>query len=185
MAQRPLVAATIRTEFGDVLDDPSFYDVGGSDRDLTHVPGFSEMRRNRDNEIALVASGKKPAHEAKISPLPVNLHWTRANRVKGDPDGTEQVAMGNLGYRLVNESHIGKEPWITALPAGATVDADGSIRKGDTILMVADAKTAARSAARNAFATQRLSDAAQSAAGGLIDVAGRARGADPFVKKEN
>jgi len=49
----------------------------------------------------------------------------------------------------------------------------------------ADAKTAARNAARNIFATQRQSDAAQSAVGGLLDVAGRAKGAEPFIRKEN
>lgn len=184
MAQRPLVATAIRTEFGDVLDDPSFYDVGGADRDLTYVPGFSDMRRARDLEIAAVASGKKLKHEANIQPLPVNLYWTRANRVKGDPDSTEQIAFGNLGYRVVNKSQVGKEAWLKALPAGATIDPDGSIRKGDTILMVTDAKNAARNAARNAVATLRLTDAASSAAGGLLDVAGRTKGAEPFITKE-
>lgn len=184
MAQRPLVETMIRTEFGDVLDDPSFYDTSGADRDLTYVPGFSDMRRSRDLEIAAVASGKKLRHEAKIIPLPVNCRWTRTRNMKGDPDGRKQIAAGNDGYTAVNKSQIGKQDWLTALPPGATIDPDGSIRKGDTILMVADGKTAQRNAARKAVATARLTDATGAAAGGLLDVAGRAKGADPFVRKD-
>ncbi len=183
MTQRPLVPTTIRTEFGDVLDDPSFYDVGGADRDLTYVPGFSDMRRARDLGLADIASGKRLRHEVELTPLPVNCRWTRTTTIKGDPDGRKQIASGNLGYRAVNKDQIGKVPWLTALPAGATVDPDGSIRKGDTVLMVADGKTAGRNIARRQAATARLTDAAQSAAGGLMDVASRAKGADPYIAK--
>lgn len=182
--QRPLVPTMIRTEFGDVKDDPSFYDVGGADRDLTYVPGFSDMRRARDLELAAVASGKKLKHEANIQALPVNMRWTRTHDVKGAPDGRKQIATGNLGYRTVNKDQIGKETWLTKLPPGATVDADGSIRKGDTILMVTDGKTAGRNAARKAIATQRMSDDVGAAAGGLLSVKNGAKGADPFVRKE-
>jgi len=182
--QRPLVPTTIRTEFGDVLDSAEFYDVGGADRDLTFVPGFSDMRRARDLELAGVAAGKIQRHEAKVDPLPVNLRWTRTHTVKGAPDGRKQIASGNLGYKAVNKSQIGKEPWLTALPPGATVDADGTIRKGDTILMVTDGKTAGRNVARRQAQTQRFNDDVGAAAGGLLSVQG-AKGADPFVKKEN
>lgn len=181
--QRPLVDTTIRTEFGDVLDSPEFYDVGGADRDLTYVPGFSDMRRNRDLELAAVASGKKDRRDADLSPLPVNLRWTRTHTIKGAPDGRKQIASGNLGYKAVNKSDIGKQPWLTALPPGATVDADGTIRKGDTVLMVTDAKTAGRNVARRQAQTQNMSDNVGAAAGGLLAVQG-AKGAEPFVKKE-
>jgi hypothetical protein len=184
MPVRELVPTHIRTEFGDVLDSPEFYDVGGADRDLTYVPGFSDMRRARDLTLAAVASGKTPRHEAKLTPLPVNCRWTRTSNTKGEPDGRKQIASGNLGYRAVNKDQIGKVPWLTALPPGATLDADGSIRKGDTILMVTDAANAGRNVARRAAQTQRLGDAAAAAKGGLMDVAGKNRGADPYVKKE-
>lgn len=181
---RPLVSTAIRTEFGDVLDDPSFYEVGGADRDMTYVPGFSDMRRARDLELAAVASGQKGKHEAKILPLPVNLRWTRVSTVQGEPDGRKQIAAGNLGYRAVHKDQVGKADWLTALPAGATVDPDGSIRKGDTILMVADGKTAARNAARKAAQTQLMQEGVSAAKGGLLDVASRTKGADPYVRKE-
>lgn len=184
MPQRELIPTTIRTEFGDVQEDPAFYEVGGADRDLTYVPGFSDMRRKRDLTLADVASGKLPRHEAKLAPLPVNVRWTRTHTIKGAPDGRKQIANGNLGYAAVNKDQIGKVPWLTELPPGATIDADGSIRKGDTILMVADAKNAARNVARRQAQTARMSNEVSAAKGGLLDVAKSARGADPYITKQ-
>jgi hypothetical protein len=184
MAKRPIVETGIRTEFGDVQDDPSFYDVGGADRDLTYVPGFSDLKRARDLELAAVASGRKPRHEARILPLPVNVRWTRTTTPKGAPDGMKQITTANLGYKPAHKDQIGKVDWLKELPPGATINADGSIQKGDTILMVADGKTAARNAARKQAQTQRMTDPASvgAAAGGLLGV--RGNGADPYVKKE-
>lgn len=184
MPVRELVPTMIRTEFGDVLDSPEFYDVGGADRDLTYVPGFSDMRRTRDLAFADIASGKRQRHEVEVAPLPVNCRWTRTTTVKGEPDGRKQIASGNLGYTAVNKTQIGKVPWLTALPPGATIDPDGAIRKGDTILMVTDAKNAGRNVARRTAQTQRLGDATASAKGGLMDVGGKTKGVDPYVKKE-
>lgn len=184
MAKRPLVETGIRTEFGDVKDDPSFYDVGGANQDLTYVPGFSDLKRARDTELAEVASGRKPRHEARIAPLPVNVRWVRKTTPKGAPDGMKQITSANLGYKAVDAAQIGKVDWLTELPPGATRNADGSIQKGDTILMVADGKTAARNSARKQAQTQRMTDPASvgAAAGGLLGV--RGNGADPYVKKE-
>lgn len=183
MAKRPLVAATIRTEFGDVLDDPSFRDPS-SVHDLVWVPGFSDMRAERDLEIAAVASGQKKAHEAKILPLPVNVAWVRRSSPRGMPDGRSQVESANAGYRVVHKDMVGKHDWLTALPPGATIEADGSISKGDVSLMVCDGKTAGRNAARKAALTRRMTDDAGAAAGGLLDVGARTAGADPYIRKE-
>lgn len=184
MAKRPVVATGIRTEFGDVQEDASFYDVGGADRDLTYVPGFSDMRRARDLGIAAVASGLKDKRDVDIKPLPVNLRWTRVTSPKGSPDGAKQMSTENLGYKAVNQAQIGKSDWLTKLPPGAVVNADGSIQKGDTILMVTDGKTAARNSARKQAQTQRLIDPASigAAAGGLLGV--RKEGTDAYVRKE-
>lgn len=182
---RPLVDTHIRTEFGDVLEDAAFHDVAGADRDMTYVPGFSDMRRAKDLELAGIASGRIPRHEAKLAPLPVNLHWTRTAKPSGAPDGAKQIGAGNAGYRTVHKDQIGKEAWLKSAPPGSTFDADGSIRKGDTILMVADGKQAARNSARKAAQTRRLTEDAQSAAGGLLAQKTRFTGVDPFVKKEN
>lgn len=184
MAKRPLISTTIRTEFGDVLDSPEFHDVAGADRDLTYVPGFSDMRRTRDLELAAVASGAKQRHEAKLSPLPVNVRWVRKTTPRGAPDGLKQISTGNLGYRLVNKSQVGQVDWLKSLPPGAVYDADGTIVKGDTVLMVCDGKTAGRNAARKQAQTQRMIDAAESAAGGLLAVGAKSQGVEPFVRKE-
>lgn len=184
MAPRPLVSTTIRTEFGDVLDSPEFHDVATQAGDLTYVPGFSDLRRARDVEIAAVASGRKPAHEARLKPLPVNVRWTRTHTPKGSPDGIKQLSTGNLGYTAVNKDRIGKESWLTALPPGATVEADGTIRKGDCILMVTDGKTAGRNAARKQIATARMTSDVEGAATGLLDVAKRKNGIDAYIKQE-
>ena len=184
MAVRPLVDTTIRTEFGDVQEDPSFYDVSGPDRDLTWVPGFSDMRRARDLELAAVASGKKAKHEARVEPLPVNVRWVRHSTVRGEPDSRKQITSGNLGYATVNKAEVGKHEWLKALPPGATVAADGSIRKGDTVLMVATGAQAARNAARKAAQTDRMQREASAAKGGLIDVGSRKEGLDPYVRQE-
>ena len=182
--KRPLVETAIRTEFGDVQEDASFHDVAGADRDLTYVPGFSEMRRARDTVAADVASGKLPRHQAKQTPLPVNLRWTRATTPKGAPDAMKQIASGNLGYRAVTKDMIGKEAWLKGLPPGAVVQADGTIMKGDTILMVADGKQAARNAARKQSATQRMTQDATAAAGGLLNIGANKPGLEPFVTTE-
>lgn len=183
MPKRPLVNTAIRTEFGDVLDDASFYDASSVDRDLSYVPGFSEMRRERDLEMAAVAAGRKDKRDARIDPLPVNLRWVRKSTPRGAPDGMKQIASGNFGYRAVNKDQIGKQDWLTEMPPGATLAADGSIEKGDTVLMVCDGRTAARNAARKAAQTNRMVNEAAAAAGGLLHTA-KTEGVDPFVRKE-
>lgn len=181
---RPLVETRIRTEFGDVLDDPSFYDVSGADRDLTFVPGFSDMRRARDLAQAEVAAGKIARHEAKIDPLPVNLYWVRTVKPSGAPDSTKQLDAGLAGYKVVHKDEIGKHEWLKSAPPGCTFDADGSIRKGDVVLMVVDGKRAARNAAVRAAKTRRLTDEV-TASGGLLATKSRFVGTDAYVKKES
>lgn len=180
MPKRPLVNTAIRTEFGDVLEDPSFHDVAGVANDLTYVPGFSEMRRDRDLELAAVASGAKPRHEAKLTPLPVNVRWTRNFTPKGAPDGRKQITSGNLGYRAVTKADIGQHDWLKALPPGATLNADGTIQKGDTMLTVTDGKTAGRNVARRAVQTQRMIDVAKADAAGLLGAGAH----ESYIRKE-
>ena len=55
---------------------------------------------------------------------------------------------GSQKYRFVAKEDLGK-PWFKSLPAGAAWQADGSLKKGDTTLVVCDAKDAARNAASN------------------------------------
>jgi hypothetical protein len=184
MAKRPLVATAIRTEFGDVQESAEFYAAQGADRDLTYIPGFSDMRRERDLAIADVAAGRVDRRDAKISPLPVNCRWVRKSTPKGAPDAMKQISSGQNGYKVVNKEQIGKVEWLTKLPPGATVEADGSISKGDLVLMVTEGKTAARNAARRQAQTNTMVRSAEETAGGLKALGANTRGADPFVKQE-
>jgi len=152
--KRELVPTHIRTEFGEVLDDPKFYETMGAAMDHTYVAGYSDMRRARDQAIAEVQRGERKWKD--VPTLPVRLQWTRTSKViGGQPDNTKEVEFGSQKYRLVTKSDIGKE-WCKHLPDGASLQADGSIKKGDTTLMVCDAKDAARNAASNQKAIERM-----------------------------
>lgn len=85
-----------------------------------------------------------------IPTLPVRLHWVRTTKVQsGRPDNTKQIGAAQVGYRAVTKADLGTS-WFREAPIGATEQADGSYVLGDTILMVCDAKDAARNAALNA-----------------------------------
>jgi len=148
--KRDLVPTAIRTEFGEVLEDASFHDTAGANRDYTYVPGYSDLRRQRDAAIAK----EQELHPGRVNwknvpSLPARLQWVRVTKVvSGQPDNTKEIDAGTNGYRMVKKTDLG-EPWFTAMPAGAVERADGSILKGDTVLMVVDQQQAARNAAIN------------------------------------
>lgn len=189
--KRELVPTTIRTEFGEVLDDPSFYETMGSAQDHTYVPGYSDIRRARDLQKglrvaehdatsndegiaergranvsaigeairkSLAAAGmtiKGAITSSNVPMLPVRCQWARTSKVMGgQPDNTKQVEYEGADYRFVTEADIGQS-WLQAMPKGAVKQADGTIKKGDTTLMVCDAKNAARHAATNAKMVER------------------------------
>lgn len=84
-----------------------------------------------------------------IPTLPARLQWVRTSKVmSGRPDNTKEVDAGQNGYRVVTKEDLGTE-WFKEVPLGTTERADGSYLKGDTVLMVCDAKAAARNAALN------------------------------------
>ena len=177
---KPIVATTVMTEFGEVLDDGSFYDAAGADGDLTYVPGYSDLRRERDRMVAKVRRGEAKASEVPM--LPVRLHWVRSNRVSGEPDSTKQVQSSNDGYREVTVKDISPDnPWLKDMPPGAHKVAGGAIRKGDVTLMVCEAPRAARNAARVRQQTDRLNTAA---AARLMAEGDRVKGCDPTYESK-
>lgn len=160
MTKRELIPTAMRTEFGDVWEDSSFHDTAGANRDYTYVPGYSDLRRQRDAAIAKemdIAQGNHARVNWKNVPtLPVRLQWVRTTKViSGAPDNTKEIDAGSNGYRKVTKEDVG-QPWMTALPQGVTILADGSLQKGDTVLMMCDAKQAARNAAINQREISRL-----------------------------
>lgn len=149
MAKVPLVPSRPLSEFGDfdpnelVSERPQ-----GLERDGTYVPGFSEMRVARDMAVGQYQRGE--ITRDKIPTLPVNLRWARNQNKAGVPDNTKTFSHGRKGYKLVTKEDIGK-PWLTEMPPGTVINADGTIRNGDNVLMVATA----RDAARNEFLRQK------------------------------
>ena len=157
---KPLVPTTIRTEFGEVLESEAFRSQSGADGDFTYVPGYSDMRRARDQAQKEVIDGKRNAKD--VPNLPVRLQWVRSVRINNTPDNRKPVEFGNQSYRNVTQDDIG-QPWFTGMPDGAVVEAGGEIRQGDCTLMVVDAPKAAKNAAAIQFRTnQMLRDTAAS-----------------------
>lgn len=180
MTQRELVPTMIRTEFGEVLDDPKFYETMGAAMDHTFVEGYSNMRRERAKQMAEVAKGERKFQD--VLKLPVRLHWARTSKViGGQPDNTKEVSFASEGYRFVTENDIGSD-WIKSLPQGAVITADKTIKKGDTTLMVCDAKIAARNAAINQKMVDRLTHDAPRTP--LLSRGDATKGADPWFTAE-
>lgn len=174
MSVKPLIPTMIRTEFGEVLESEAFRDQSGANGDFTYVPGYSDMRRKRDQELKEVAEGKRAAKD--VSSLPVRLQWVRSVRLNNTPDNRKPVEFGNQKYRNVTKSDLGS-PWFTGIPEGAIVEAGGEIRQGDCTLMVVEAEKAARNAAAVQFRTnQMLNDTAASQ---LMALGASKPGSDP------
>lgn len=152
---RPLIASAPLSEFGDLYTSEAFHDPFVMDRDQTYVPGWSELRRARD--IALGQYANRAIAASQVPTLPVNLRWARAQSKAGAPDSAKQFAHSRKGYRLANATEDLGQPWLRALPPGAMIQADDTIRTGDSVLMVADQQSAARNAAIKArLVEQRL-----------------------------
>lgn len=135
----PLVNTAPVSEFGELPE--GFADPQLMDRDNSYVPGFSDLRRARDTAVAEHINHKRD--KASIPTLPVNMRWARNQNMAGTPDSSKQFSHNQRGYRVASKEDIG-QPWLTAMPPGASEGADGSIRKGDTVLMVCDAPQAAK-----------------------------------------
>lgn len=179
----PLVISEPPPEFGELTSNPEFYNASGMDRDITYVPGFSELRYARDEAVLEVMRGRRRPQD--VPTLPVNFRWARCQNKKGDPDTRKVIRHGNRGYRCVTKEHVGEGKLIPELPAGASWSAAGTVQLGDTVLMVADADRVARNEfekrARTASAT-RGAEAGFAAA--LEAVGGKpVAGAAPFIDK--
>ena len=177
MAAKPLVPTMIRTEFGDVLESEAFQAATGAQGDVTYVPGYSDMRRQRDQQLKEVADGKRKA--ADVRTRPVRLHLTRVTKYSGQPDDRKAIEFRNQGYRAVTKDDIGKHDWITNLPEAAVLGPAGEIRIGDTVLMMCDAKTATRNAAIVQMRTNQMLK--ETAAADFMKLGDRNQGSDPSV----
>lgn len=151
--KKPLIPTAAISEFGDLTDQPDFSNPVGMATDLSYVPGFSDMRRR--HALALAEYAKGELTRAEVPSLPVNLRWARAQSKDGRPDSEKVFRHEQKGYKLVNAAEAKGQDWFTGTPPGATVQADGSIRRGDTVLMVCDAQSARRNEAYKRAETER------------------------------
>ena len=193
----PLILTQPASEFGDFVDTAGFNDPQVMDRDMSYVPGFSNLRRERDLKIAEYTNHR--ITRAEIPTLPVNVRWGRSQKGTGVPDSTKVFGHSLNGYRMVTKDDLPtggtakngyadgkpKHEWLTAIPPGAEIGADGTIRKGDTVLMVATKERAAQNAHRKAQLTSERVTGMQHgfAAQASADRAGW-KGADPSATKE-
>lgn len=154
MSAKPLIQSAPLSEFGDFPDSPEFNDPNAQDRDQTYVPGFSDRRRERDIAVSEFIAGRITRED--IPTLPVNLRWARNQTKAGVPDSAKPFLHGRKGYRAVTKDDVNAE-WLTHIPPGAQIGADGTIRNGDCILMVASAQDAAKSERnKRALVNERL-----------------------------
>lgn len=184
-APRPLLNLQPVDEFG-ALTAADFENNGDPDLGAryTYVPGFSDLRHQRDVELGEVARGARLAKD--VIALPVNVRISRRSSVKdGTPDALKLTSALNQGYRPMTEKDVGQK-WLTAIPPGATIQPDGTIRNaaGDGQYMVCDAQTARRNKARKERATQAMLDNAATQAQGLVAMGATIKGSNPTVTKE-
>lgn len=177
MAAKPVVPVMIRTEFGDVLESEAFRDAQTMQGDLTYTPGWSEMRRAHDQQLKEVADGTRSP--SKVDPLPVRLHLARRATYSGQPDNRKTTQFVNNGYRAVTKDDIGQHDWLTAKPPTATIGPGGELHYGDTVLMVCDAKSAARNAAQIQIRTNQM--LRETAAADFVKLGERNQGTEPTV----
>lgn len=180
----PIVVTQPPPEFGELKESPEFRDPTIMDTDFTYVPGFSELRRARDQAIVEVRQGRRAASD--VPTLPHNFRWARCQNQKGEPDNRKVIRAGNRGYQPVTSDMVGEGKVLPSLPPGASVSADGTIRQGDVQLMIATAERVAR----NEFAKRQKTESATKGAeagfaAALEAVGGKpSKGAAPFIQKE-
>jgi hypothetical protein len=140
--------------------------------DPTWVPGWSELRYQRDLQMAEVAQGLRTPGDVKA--FPVNVRMVRRSSAAGAFDGRKLMASQNNGYLPITKDHIG-ETWFSDMPAGAKLLEDGTIvnAAGDMQYMYCSAP---RAASNLRGKTQRMLDmadvAGQAVKGGAVEAGG-------------
>ena len=180
----PLIVSSPPPEFGELTTSPEFLDPEGMDGDLTYVPGFSEQRHARDRALVALVQGRCQAQD--VPSLTHNFRWARCQNKKGDPDNRKVIRAGNRGYRAVTKEQVGEGKLLPDLPPGAQYMPDGTIRQGDTQLMVADAQRVARNEFQKQARTASATRGAEAGFAAALDAMGAkpTKGTAPFITKE-
>jgi hypothetical protein len=176
---KPLVDANLVTEFGAIELTDEFRREGASQGDYSYVPGFSEMRVNRELDLAALHRGDIKGKDVRT--LDWNCRWFRRTEKNGNPDNGRITAAKNQGYRPVTKNDEGSA-FMTRLPPNAYYAADGVVTNsgGDLVLFVADKEHAARNAMRKKMLTEEMVDGMEFTSGGLGNVG---KHAQAYVEK--
>ena len=180
-AKKPIFNTRVASEFGDIenVGDLSL-DKLSMQADTTYTPGFSEMRQERDLQILEVSQGTRQGNDVRA--LPVNVRLVRCSApLSAKPDGRKLLKNSMKGYRAITKDDVGKE-WFKSFPPGAEEMPDGTIRKGDVMYMVADAKQAARNQLAKEQTTAAMVSANDTSTDGLFGVVGQHKGASPSAR---
>ena len=104
--------------------------------DSSYVPGYSDIRHSNDLRVR---DGEKPIEMA------VRLQWARW---EGEQHNRDLLPWLRQGYEFVVVDQADKARWFRDLgfdfPPAARVDAQGYVRRDDTVLMFCSAEQAAK-----------------------------------------
>lgn len=181
MSPVPLVHSEPPPEFGALEQSERFNDPSQMDRDHSYVPGYGDLRRARDVKLSEYAQGL--CRGSDVPSLPVKLRWARTQTVAGDTNSYKVFAAQRAGYRFVKKEDVGST-WFTQMPPDVQEMPDGTLRRGDTVLMVCDAKTAAKNALYQQIRTeQQHTGFSETLKKNLDEAKISLKGIDPIVEK--
>lgn len=163
--KRPLIVSKPVDEFGEVSADLEELDQTNMAADMTYVPGWSELKYQRDAALADLAAGRATA--AEVPSLPVNVRMVRRAGINGAAEGRKTMMAFNNGYKPITKKHIG-QTWFLDMPPGARELEDGSIvnAAGDCLYMYCEGPRAALNKRR---ATERMLAHAENAGLNPVD----------------
>lgn len=180
--KRGLVYVEPINEFGAIEADAGYSDPNRLDSDRLYTPGWSELRRKRDSEMAEYMAGLRKGED--VSSLPVNVRMVRVTAPDWKtPTGEKMMRSTNDGYSPVTVNDIGK-PWFTSLPPGARQMPDGTIVNvaGDLQYVWAPAERARLNARRKMEAATQQVEASAERTDGLLRTA--SNDAEPYARVE-
>jgi hypothetical protein len=157
------------------------------DRDHSYVPGYSELTRTAALQVAEAQKGLRAVKDVAF--VPVRMRWARNQKLSGAPDSAKVFGHSRKGYRVANGKSekdggdVGKA-WLTQLPPGSEVLADGAIRNGDCILMVCDADQARKNEFNKRRITEERTKGAEGAFAKMVEDARVMKGAATYTKIE-
>lgn len=177
--KRPLVNTAPLDEFGAVSEEALAVSQTPA-ADLTYVPGFSDMRYERDIQMGEYVRGERRGQDVRT--LPVNIRLVRANTSSGHPEGVKVMSARINGYEPLTEKDLG-EDYLTKLPPGARKLPDGTLltAAGDAIYMKATAERVAVNLARKQRAMQQATASLADRSEGLVDAGRTIKGAGPTI----